>query len=152
MITIKNIGPYGGPSEEECNYELRINDALMVKFQHRPSDGLAICLRQAADAYQHKVAGLSPFAFTTVDPVRDWPWGTGDNDNYHNVCCTCKKPYRGHKRSLTCYKCQKEADIWWAAKTPEEQEAHLKKVAEEIEAFTKSHTTKTHAPEIPFNG
>jgi len=55
----------------------------------------------------------------SVDPARDWPWGTGDNDNYQNECCSCKKPYRGHKRSIVCCKCQRESDERWAAMNTE---------------------------------
>lgn len=34
------------------DYELRINTTVLVCFKHTRSDGLAACLRAAADAYE----------------------------------------------------------------------------------------------------
>ena len=34
------------------DYELRINYRTLVKFQHTFEDGLATCLRKAADAFE----------------------------------------------------------------------------------------------------
>ena len=74
-------------------------------------------------------------ALFSVDPARDWPWGQGDNDNYMKKCCSCKKPYRGHKRSIGCCKCQRESDERWAAMTAEERIAHMRHVEAEMEKF-----------------
>jgi len=81
------------------------------------------------------VVEVASHALFSVDPVRDWPWGTGDNDNYRNECCSCKKPYRGHKRSIVCCKCQRESDEWWAAMTVSERLAHVHHVEEEMTKF-----------------
>jgi hypothetical protein len=67
--------------------------------------------------------------------ARDWPWGMGDNDNYQQECCECKKPYRGHKRSIVCCKCQRESDERWAAMTVEERIAHMRHVESEMAKF-----------------
>lgn len=71
----------------------------------------------------------------SIDPARDWPWGSGENDNYQNECCSCKKLYRGHKRSVVCCKCQRESDGRWAAMTIEERVAHMRYVEEEMVKF-----------------
>jgi hypothetical protein len=36
--------------DNEPGYEIRINEELVALFRHIPSDGLAECLRRAADA------------------------------------------------------------------------------------------------------
>ena len=74
-------------------------------------------------------------ALFSVDPARDWPWGMGDNDNYQNECCSCKMPYRGHKRSVVCCKCQRESDKRWVAMTIDERLAHMRHVEEEMAKF-----------------
>ncbi len=58
MITIKNLGPDGrhfddGPGGWRL-YEVRINRELICHFHHKRSDGLATCLRKAADAVWEK--------------------------------------------------------------------------------------------------
>ena len=47
MIAIVNVGTsdYG-----VTIYEVRINHEVITTFSHRRADGLAVCLRQAADA------------------------------------------------------------------------------------------------------
>lgn len=63
-------------------------------------------------------------AMFSVDAERDFPWGTGDNDNYGNVCIKCKCCFRGHKRAMRCRKCHEEAQARWNAMTLKEQQAH----------------------------
>lgn len=46
-IVIQNMG---GPSDGVCTYELRINRDTICAFTHNRRDGLATCLRTAADA------------------------------------------------------------------------------------------------------
>lgn len=41
---------------------------------------------------------------------RDFPWGSGENDNYWNFCLWCEQPFRGHKRALMCRKCKEGAE------------------------------------------
>lgn len=54
-VIIHNLGPLPG---EDINgvykYELLINVSQIAIFEHRRSDGLAACLRKAADVFQHK--------------------------------------------------------------------------------------------------
>lgn len=63
MISIVNKGPYDDPDPGgERIYEVRINSTLIVSFQHCRRDGLAVCLRKAAEAVQEaeyrKLVGL----------------------------------------------------------------------------------------------
>lgn len=60
-------------------------------------------------------------ALFSIDPSRDWPWGEGENDNYQNICKSCDKEYRGHKRSPVCKRCDTESRAAWDAMTPEQQ-------------------------------
>lgn len=51
-VTITNVGPYDGDPGGERNYEVRISGKLLAEFKHRRDDGLATCLRKAADAVE----------------------------------------------------------------------------------------------------
>ena len=51
MITITNVGPYNDPDKGGWRtYEVRINSKLISTFTHKRSDGLATCLRRAANS------------------------------------------------------------------------------------------------------
>ena len=51
MIAIVNVSPRDTPITGANNYEVRINRKVMCTFEHsRSHDGLAQCLRDAADA------------------------------------------------------------------------------------------------------
>lgn len=57
MIKIVNISDVSAPLVGVNTYELRINDRVMTTFEHeRKMNGLATCLRDAADAMDVKVA------------------------------------------------------------------------------------------------
>ena len=43
----------------------------------------------------------------------DYPWGSGDNDNYANKCIHCGHTFRSHKRALSCKKCREESKNKW---------------------------------------
>ncbi len=65
-----------------------------------------------------------PLALFAISAEHDFPWGTGDNDNYGNVCIKCNHAFRGHKRAMRCRKCHEETQARWNAMTLEEQQAH----------------------------
>jgi len=46
-IVITNVSNY---KCKRCRYQLKINTMLIAEFTHLRSDGLAVCLRKAADA------------------------------------------------------------------------------------------------------
>ena len=46
-VIITNISK---PGAKRCRYQLKINAMLITEFTHLRSDGLAMCLRRAADA------------------------------------------------------------------------------------------------------
>lgn len=50
MITITNVQPVPVPDDELSLYVLRINDKSVQMFGHKRKDGLAECLRAAANA------------------------------------------------------------------------------------------------------
>lgn len=51
MIAIVNVSPPDAPIEGPNDYEVRINRTVITTFTHdRKVDGLAQCLRDAADA------------------------------------------------------------------------------------------------------
>lgn len=53
MITITNVSPDDCYSNKDNPYELRINGNLICSFTHtREFRGLAVCLRDAADAVE----------------------------------------------------------------------------------------------------
>jgi len=83
----------------------------------------------------NQVPAVASHALFSVDPTRDWPWGAGDNDNYMNECLCCKHPYRGHKRSIICCKCEREANSRWAAMTAEERLEHMRKAEADYAKF-----------------
>jgi len=56
MIAIINKGPHTNDLGGERNYEVRINDAVICTFKHRRADGLAACLRSAAEAVEEKTS------------------------------------------------------------------------------------------------
>ena len=57
MIKIVNVSDVDAPLVGLNDYELRINDRVMVTFPHeRTTNGLSACLRDAADAMDAKVA------------------------------------------------------------------------------------------------
>lgn len=49
-IVIQNISGDNVPDSATHDYTLKINYELICRFQHRRDEGLAQCLRQAADA------------------------------------------------------------------------------------------------------
>lgn len=49
MIAIIN---QGGDMSGECEYRIQINNELITTFKHSRPDGLAECLRKAADAVE----------------------------------------------------------------------------------------------------
>ena len=54
MIAIVNRG---GDADGVCEYTIGINNTVLATFQHDRRDGLAKCLRLAADAAEHKIHG-----------------------------------------------------------------------------------------------
>lgn len=58
MIAIINRGATSPQEREnpdgERYYDVRINDRIITQFQHRRGDGLAECLRKAAQAVEDK--------------------------------------------------------------------------------------------------
>lgn len=57
MISIKNIGPVSQLDPGGVRtYEVRINTALIARFEHRRSDGLEVCLQKAAHAVKQASA------------------------------------------------------------------------------------------------
>lgn len=51
MIAIIN---QGGDMSGECEYRVQINNELITTFKHSRPDGLAECLRKAADAVENQ--------------------------------------------------------------------------------------------------
>jgi len=56
MIAIVNVSPPGTHPGDFHTYELKINRRVITRFQHRRLDGLAQCLRAAADAVEESRA------------------------------------------------------------------------------------------------
>lgn len=52
MIVIINDGPSDGDPGGVRNYTLQINDEVLVTFMHERRQGLAACLREAAEAWE----------------------------------------------------------------------------------------------------
>lgn len=58
-IIIRNMG--GNPLGV-CKYQLRINEKIIAEFEHSRPDGLAVCLKKAADAAEKaKWEGMKEF-------------------------------------------------------------------------------------------
>ena len=55
MIAIVNIGPSTPSGVHE--YEVRINTEMIARFWHDRENGLAVCLRRAADAVERTERG-----------------------------------------------------------------------------------------------
>ena len=53
-IIITNKGQAPGENETTRIYHIKINDKLITEFTHDREDGLAECLRKAADAVDSK--------------------------------------------------------------------------------------------------
>ena len=52
-VIIQNISPEGGPVTGLNRYRVRINQTVICEFEHdRQVNGLAQCLRDAADAVE----------------------------------------------------------------------------------------------------
>lgn len=51
MIAIFNTG---GDTKGVSNYQVQINDTFICKFKHNRPDGLAECLRKAAEAVDNE--------------------------------------------------------------------------------------------------
>ena len=71
------------------------------------------------EAVETQAASADLFA---VDKFKDWPFGQGENDNYHHECCSCEGKYRGHKRSIVCYACHKASVKWWDSLSEKDKE------------------------------
>lgn len=57
MIVIVNISPPSTPNYGQHEYEVRINNRVITTFMHdRKVDGLAQCLRDAADSVDRQLA------------------------------------------------------------------------------------------------
>lgn len=54
MIAIVNVGPQDKNPGGLRNYEVRINHKVICTFTHYRRDGLAECLRKAAEAVEGK--------------------------------------------------------------------------------------------------
>lgn len=61
-IIIKNVSPSHVKDNEPNEYILRINDRIVAEFEHIRDDGLAVCLRKAAEALEKKEQVLAPVA------------------------------------------------------------------------------------------
>ena len=65
MIAIINRG---GPDDGVCTYTVGINSRILATFEHDRRDGLATCLRKAADAVDRiRIEALTEFVFK-VEP------------------------------------------------------------------------------------
>lgn len=54
MIAIVNMGPQTDDPGGERTYEVRINGRVICTFRHYRREGLAECLRRAAEAVETK--------------------------------------------------------------------------------------------------
>ena len=63
MIAIVNISGSGAPETGLNKYEVRINQTVICQFIHyRKKNGLAVCLRDAADAVEKEEKAPEPLA------------------------------------------------------------------------------------------
>ena len=53
MITINNISKEYSTTDWQ-KYEIKVNEELICEFDHKASNGLAVCLRTAGDAVEDK--------------------------------------------------------------------------------------------------
>lgn len=53
-VVIQNISPLGTPDNRDHHYKVAINFDEITTFVHRRDEGLAACLRRAADAVERK--------------------------------------------------------------------------------------------------
>jgi hypothetical protein len=57
-VIIHNMGSLDGTQDGNHQYSLKVNNELICTFEHRRSEGLAKCLKRAAEAaYWHEKAG-----------------------------------------------------------------------------------------------
>lgn len=49
-VIIENFSPKGRADNEPHSYRVRVNTDLICRFKHVRAEGLAACLRRAADA------------------------------------------------------------------------------------------------------
>lgn len=64
MIAIVNVSPEDAPTVGLNDYEVRINSRVICTFQHeRKFEGLAQCLRDAADAVDKQVVEDKAWSF-----------------------------------------------------------------------------------------
>lgn len=61
-VVIENLSPPETPDDQPHQYRLRINRNEVVQFRHRRDEGLAECLRRAADAVDAAGEGSEVFA------------------------------------------------------------------------------------------
>ena len=57
-VIIENLSPPGLPDDQFHFYRVRVNGDVIAHFRHRRSDGLAECLRVAADYVDREGQGL----------------------------------------------------------------------------------------------
>lgn len=62
-VIIENLSPPDLPDDATHEYRLRLNMAEIVRFSHRRDEGLAECLRRAAEAVD--AAGETRVVFRT---------------------------------------------------------------------------------------
>jgi hypothetical protein len=90
MIAIVNVSP-DAPVTGINQYEVRINRRVIAKFEHfRHLDGLAQCLRDAADAVDRSVCAeqLEVLADERRRDRCSWCDGTGKiSDGYEDMNC-----------------------------------------------------------------
>lgn len=56
VVKIENVSPRAARDDEEHDYVLRFNnEPVLVRFRHVRSQGLAACLRAAADAVEREL-------------------------------------------------------------------------------------------------
>jgi len=68
-IVITNISKTGA---KRCRYQLKINTMLITEFTHLRSDGLAVCLRKAADAAEkHEAEKFLRWGGTQIHEAAD---------------------------------------------------------------------------------
>jgi hypothetical protein len=76
MIGIVNVGPPAGVDEEESDlrcYEVRLcgkrDYSVVARFRHRRAEGMAVCLRHAADAVEgEKMAHIERLLERLMEP------------------------------------------------------------------------------------